>query len=227
MTLFLIEITKNKKMNDDLIEDVIKIEKTIVDDEEVEEFTVDFESLLSINEDVRGWIRFNHDKVNYPIVQGADNNYYLNRTFNKKKNSLGSIFMDYRNLSLKDMNVVLFGHNSTDGSMFGSLKEILRDHFFDEEENRIIEIIDVENNVYRYEIFSFYSITSEEYYITTQFASVEEYSDFLNTIQNRSIKKFDSELLLTDHILTLSTCNGVGGTNKRLVVHARLKDRIA
>ena len=224
MTVFLIEITRNKNMNKDLIKDVIKIEKTIVNNEEVEEFAVDFESLSNMNKDVRGWIRFNHDKVNYPIVQTTDNSYYLNHTFHKKKNSLGTIFMDYRNQSWEDKNVVLFGHNSTDGSMFGSLRDTLEDNFFDNEENRIIEIIDVNNNIYYYEIFSVYTIIKEEYYITTNFDSNIEYMEFLNTIKKRSIRDFNINLSENDKILTLSTCNGVGGTNKRLVIHARLKD---
>ena len=130
--------------------------------------------------------------------------------------------MDYRNRSLKDKNVVLFGHNSASGTMFGSLKEALKADFFDKKENRIIEIIDVDNNVQHYEIFSIYSITKEEYYITTDFATNEEYMEFLDTIKVRSIKRFESDLSNTDTILTLSTCNGVSGTSRRLVVHAKL-----
>lgn len=226
MSSFLIEITNNKNLNDELIKDAIKIETTVIDNEEVEQFKIDFDSLASINQDIKGWIRFNEEKINYPFVQSYNNSYYLNRSFNKKKNSLGTIFMDYRNLSLEDQNVVLFGHNSTDGSMFGSLKDALKDNYFNQEENRIIELIDIDNTIRYYEIFSIYTILKEEYYITTEFNSDIEYKNFLETIKNRSIRYFDSDLTNTNNILTLSTCNGVGGTSNRLVIHAKLKDVI-
>lgn len=218
------ELASNKKMNDKLIKDVTKVEKVTVDDEEVEKFTVDYDSLLSINKDVRGWIKFNNDKVNYPIVQSTDNYYYAIYNIHKNRSSLGSIFMDYRNHSLKDKNVILFGHNSTDGSMFGSLRDALNDNFFENQENRIIEIIDLDNNTLHYEIFSVYTIIKEEYYITTNFNNNSEYLKFLETIKSRSFKDFNSDLSEVDSILTLSTCDGVGGTNRRLVIHAKLKD---
>ena len=95
ISAFLIELNSVKNMNTELIEEVIKIEKVVEDDgEEVEKFTVDFERLVNINSDVRGWIRYNQDKINYPIVQSSDNSYYLKHTFEKKKiQTINKIFI--------------------------------------------------------------------------------------------------------------------------------------
>lgn len=211
---FHLDAHNNKKELDEIIESVIN-----TDEEDEEKFTVDFAALLKINKDVKGWIRFN--KISYPILQGKDNNYYLDKTINGKKNSLGSIFMDYRNNSFNDRNVVIFGHNAANGTMFGSLKKVFQKDYFDNNE-KIIEITDVNNNVLKYEIFSYYIIPKEEYYITTSFSSDEEYIKFLNVIKKRSQKNFNTSLDKDDKIITLSTCNGNLGSNNRTVIHAKL-----
>lgn len=224
LILFYREVYINKKLNSDLINEAVEINKIIDGNEEIEKISIDFTKLSNTNKDVVGWIRFNNDKVNSPFVQSSDNSYYINHSFNKQKNSLGTIFMDYRNNTLKDRNVVIYGHNSVSGTMFGSLKQALKKEFFDTKGNEIIEIIDLNNNIYHYEIFSIYTITKEEYYITTDFESDDKYLEFLNTIKKRSIIKFDTELTALDRILTLSTCNGAAGTSTRLAIHAKLVD---
>lgn len=220
---FFIDIKSNNKKNNDLIKDVIniKIEHNINTGEDEEKITIDFDKLLSINKDAIGWIRFNNDKVNYPIVHTSNKDYYLNHSFDGKINQAGSIFMDYRNNSLEDKNVVLFGHSMLDGSMFGSLKDIHDVNFFNTEENNYIHIINQDNEVFTYQIFSYYLIEKEEYYITTSFNSDTEFQNFINTISGRSYKDFNIELNVNDKILTLSTCVGTGNTSERNVIHAK------
>lgn len=221
--MFYLDAKKNKQVNENIFQEVTKTEKIINEEgEETEVFSVDFSKLLEKNEDTKGWIRMNQDKISYPIVQAEDNEYYLERSFDKKKNSLGSIFMDYRNTSWEDQNVVIYGHNGSDKSMFGYLREIFDKNYFDAPENQIIEIIGEDNKSNFYEIFSYYVIEAEEYYITTSFANNSSYLDFLSTIKNRSYKNFHVSLNASDKIITLSTCNGSGETPKRTVIHARL-----
>lgn len=216
----------NKVENKNILDNITKV-KTIINDkgEKEEIFSVDFEELKKTNPDIKGWIRMDNNNISYPIVQSTDNSYYLNHSINKKKNSLGTIFMDYRNTSWNDKNVVIFGHNGSDKSMFGRLRYIFDKDYFNEPNKNIIEIIDTTNNIYYYEIFSYYAIESEEYYITTNFNSDNEYLDFLNNIKARSYKNFQVNLSSTDKIITLSTCNGSGATTKRTVIHARLIER--
>lgn len=215
--LFLFDSHNNKKETKELIQDVINIEI----EEEKEVFKIDFEKLLSINNDTIGWIRFNQDKVNNPIVHTRDNSYYLKRSFEKKSNQAGAIFMDYRNTSFNDKNVVLFGHAMLDDTMFGSLQDIFKNDFFDTKENNYIQIYNKDNELLTYQIFSYYIIEKEEYYITTSFKSDSDFNKFIDTITKRSYKKLDVEVSTNDNILTLSTCSGTGGTSKRKVVHAK------
>ncbi len=220
ITIFIIDIYTNSKNNKALIEDVYAIE--IDESTNKEKIIIDFPKLLSINQDTVGWIRANNGKVNYPIVQTTTNTYYLDKSFEKKYNQAGAIFMDYRNRSsFEDRNVVLFGHSMLDKSMFGSLNDMWKSGFFDNKENSLIQIIDTNNTTIKYEIFSYYTIDKEEYYIKTNFLTDEEFTDFLKTIQNRSIRNFNITLTEDDKILTISTCAGTGGTNRRKVIHAR------
>ena len=218
---FLFDTHKNKEDNNKLIEDVIR-EIPSKDNNGETKLVIDFAKLLEKNKDTKGWIKYNSDKINYPIVQAKNNDYYLDKNFYKKYNQAGSIFMDYRNNSFDDKNVVLYGHSMLDNSMFGSLKDLFAKDFFDKKENNIIELRDLNDNVLKYQIFSYYIIEKEEYYITTSFKSDKEFLNFLNNIKRRSIKNFNINLNSDDKIITLSTCSGVEGTTKRKVVHAKL-----
>lgn len=217
IVLFLLDSNKNKNDTKELIQNVISIDI----EEEKEVFKIDFDKLLSINSDTIGWIRFNQDKINNPIVHTKDNSYYLKRSFEKESNQAGTIFMDYRNESFNDRNVVLFGHSMLDDTMFGSLQDIFKNEFFDKKENNYIQIYNKDNELLTYQIFSYYIIEKEEYYITTSFKSDSDFNKFIDTITRRSYKKFDIEVSTSDNILTLSTCSGTGGTSKRKVVHAK------
>ncbi len=84
---------------------------------------VDFNELLKKNPDTVGWIKVEGTKVNYPVVQSTDNDYYLSHAFNKTANQGGWIFADYRNkFDDTDKNIIIYGHNRMDSSMFATLK---------------------------------------------------------------------------------------------------------
>ncbi len=87
---------------------------------------LDFDRLYEINSDLVCVISIPALKIRYPVVQGSDNSYYLDTTFEGNKNPSGCLFMDYKNnCDLTDQNTIIYGHNMKDGSMFGSLKQLL------------------------------------------------------------------------------------------------------
>ena len=89
-----------------------------------EDFTVDFDALKQINSDIAAWIRI-PGVLDYPVVQGTDNSYYLHHTFRKEYNIAGSIFLDSRNASdFSDRKNIIYGHNMRDGSMFHVLRKL-------------------------------------------------------------------------------------------------------
>ena len=68
--------------------------------------------------------------ISYPVVQAEDNDYYLNHTYYDAVNKAGAIFLDYRSTLTADYtspNLVLYGHNQSDGTMFGNLKYFKKD----------------------------------------------------------------------------------------------------
>lgn len=180
---------------------------------------INFEELKSKNSDTVFYLKVNNTNISYPVVKYSDNNYYLNHSFDKSKNSAGWLFADYKNkLDGTDKNIVVYGHNRRDGSMFGTLKNILNKEWYDNTDNMDIVYMDIRGK-HIYKVFSIYKIENEDYYITTQFNNDSEYKKFLTTIKSRSIKDFNVEISETDSILTLSTC---ANNNKyRVVLHAK------
>ncbi len=99
---------------------------------------IDFDGLRAINEDIVAWIQIPGIGVDYPVVQGEDNEYYLHYTFERKANIAGSIFLDCRNRAdFTDRKVILYGHNMQDGSMFSGL-ERYQDDDFREMQGRVV-----------------------------------------------------------------------------------------
>ena len=185
--------------------------------------------LRNENKDVVGWIEMPGDtKINYPVVQGEDNDYYLHYAYNGAYNPAGSIYLDYRNSVSVSTNrhTVIYGHNMESGSpMFANLL-----HFQDEsywKNNRYIHIY-TDEAMYTYEVFAAYETSP-------QLAGVENHSWRMNF--NKDEKLFlqwvDSVRARSDispkvtiegnsRILTLSTCMNVN--ENRYVVHAVLAE---
>lgn len=183
---------------------------------------VDITELKEKNSDTVGWINVNNTNINYPFVQTKDNSYYLNHSFDKRYNEAGWVFLDYRNSkNINNKNTILYAHSRLDKTMFGSLSKVLKSSWYNNKDNHIIRLsTDTENTLWQ--IFSVYKIPEESYYITTNFNNNEEYNKFLNTIKQRSIHNFNTNLDTNDKILTLSTCYS---DTERTVVHAKLIKR--
>ncbi len=199
------------------ISDAINIEEKSNGDEL--KYIIDFEKLKSKNKDIIGWLKVNNTNIEYPIVKSNDNNFYLTHSIDKSNNTAGWPFVDFRNkIDGADKNIVIYGHNRKDKSMFGTLQNILNEKWYNNDENRKIIFITENENV-TYEVFSVYKTKNEDYYIQTDFKDNTNYDEFIKTIKGRSLKNFNVEVTSNDNILTLSTC---ANNNKyRVVLHAK------
>ena len=165
-----------------------------------------------------GWLTVNSTRINYPVVKYKDNDYYLTHSFDKTYNSAGWIFANYANkFDGSDKNISIFGHNRRDGSMFCTLKDTLKSEWYTNKDNYYITF-DTPNGTQIYKVFSNYQIEAESYYITSDFASDEDFNNFLKTIKNRSIYNYNTEVSSSDSIITLSTC--ANDNTYRVVLHA-------
>lgn len=181
---------------------------------------VDFNDLLAKNSDTIGWIQVQGTNINYPIVQTTNNDYYLNHAFDKTENKAGWVYMDYRNNAVDfNQNTIIYAHSRYNGTMFGSLKNILNSSWYTNKENHIIRLSTPTENT-MWQVFSVYTIAKESYYITPSFSTTESYQEFLNTIKGRSEVDFSGTVSIGDKVLTLSTCKDNFGN--RIVMHAKL-----
>ena len=208
---------QNSKKITDQISETITIQQD--ENDEQKQYIVDFNSLKEQNDETVAWIKVNNTNIEYPIVKTSNNSYYLTHSFDKSYNLAGWPFADYKNkFDGTDKNIVMYGHNRKDGSMFATLKGILSPEWYNNEENRNI-IFNTENENGIYEVFSVYQIENEEYYIQTEFKTEDKFEKFIETIKKRSVKDFGVEVTSKDSILTLSTC---ANNNKyRVVLHAK------
>lgn len=178
---------------------------------------VDINKLKTFNPDTIGFIKVMGTNINYPFVQSTDNDYYLNRSYDKTYNNAGWIFLDYRNNEFNDKNTIIYGHGRINGTMFGSLKDTLKSSWQNNKDNYIIKIsTEKENSIWQ--IFSVYKIATTSDYLQTTFSD-NEFESFISLIKGRSSYNFETNVTNEDKVLTLSTCYN---DNDKMVVHAKL-----
>lgn len=118
----------------------------------------------------------------------------MTHSFDKSYNTAGWVFMDYKNkFDGTDNNMVIYGHNRRDGSIFGTLKNILTEDWQNNTDNFIIPFI-TEQEKSEYQVFSVYRIEKEDYYITTNFGTNNEFQKFIDKIKSRSVKDFNVDV---------------------------------
>ena len=175
------------------------------------------EELKSINEDYRFWLTIEGTQIDYPVVQSEDNDFYLNKDFNKEESVSGMPFLDFRNDYLNDKNTIIYAHNMKNGSMFGELDKFKDENFYNENNQITIE---VNGEINTYEVFSAYVEEDTVDYLKVEF-SEDEYEDYINNAIEKSMHQSDIEVNVEDKIITLSTCS-YEFENARFVVHAKL-----
>lgn len=191
------------------------------DDPYLEELSsTDLAALREVNPDVIGWITIPDSKIHYPLMQGEDNEYYLEHTWDNIPSASGSIFLECRNSAdLTDFNTIVYGHNMRSGTMFASLHYFSYPDYFSA---RPYVYLVTDDGVLRYEIFSTYRAEVDSQTYGLSFHQQETRENFIANALERS--EIDTGIIpgITDRILTLSTCSG-WGYETRWVVHARLK----
>jgi len=189
-------------------------------DLQVEELEkINLAALREVNPDVVGWIRIPDTKINYPLMQGEDNEFYLNHTWEKDPNSVGSVFLEWQNSAdLTDYNTIVYAHNMNTGAMFSDLELFALKAYWKE---RPYVYIATDDAVYRYEIFAFFQpeVESLTYGMNPQRNDTKE--KFLNKALEKAWYDTGVRPAVTDRILTLSTCSGAD-YDFRYVVQARL-----
>ncbi|OLS02320.1 class B sortase [Tissierella creatinophila] len=161
-------------------------------------------SLKEINKDIVAWIEIPNTNIDYPVVQGKDNSFYLTHDIKGKKSPHGSIFMDYRNLVGEDKSLVIYGHHMKDGTMFKDLVKYKDKDFFDK--NKEIFVI-IDGKKIEYEIVSVLLTKGDSEYIDIDFESSNEFLDYIERIKKDSLFYREIPFDGDEKLLTLSTCS--------------------
>ncbi|MEG1196429.1 MAG: class B sortase [Clostridia bacterium] len=185
-------------------------------------YSVDFESLRTVNKEVIGWLLQDNTEINFPVVQGKDNSYYLEHLYTGKHNRNGAIFADCGNSPyFTDMVTYLYGHNRKDGSMFATLPNYQQQAYFDAHPNLTL-LTPYED--YRVEIFACIrvSLENQEDWHAKQFASKVEFDTFIQRILAQSKITAHVEPQWGDQLLALCTCTNEVH-EERYLVFARMR----
>ncbi|MBR4102191.1 MAG: class B sortase [Oscillospiraceae bacterium] len=200
------------------------------------------ENLLAVNPDVIGWLSIPGTSISYPVLQRREpdgNDFYLERNIKMQKAKAGSIFMDFRNNfdyvvdGKKELensgNLIVYGHNMHDYSMFGSLKHYVNNvNYYGEH-----PIVELNSNYkkYKYKIFGFIIVdiddeteTKFDYWNQLDFADERAFYDYVNEIKRRTIRLNDVDVKYGDELLTLSTCNSTFSDGRLVVFARKLRD---
>ncbi|MBQ8515838.1 MAG: class B sortase [Ruminococcus sp.] len=197
-------------------------------------------NLLEMSEDVVGYINIPDTVVNYPIMQNREDDegeeYFLHHDFYGNNSNLGSIFLDFRcnfdvvgedgRLAVPTSdNLIVYGHNMLDESMFGSLRRYKDEEGYYEKH----PLIEVNSNYesYVYKIYGYFiadavdtTDTRFEYWNYIEFTGEDGFYEYVNEVKRRTLRLTDVDVTYGDQLLTLSTCSGAF-ENARLVVCAR------
>lgn len=192
-----------------------------IDDEIV--INPDWEKLQAMNPDIKGWIAIPNTPINYPILQGPDNDYYLYRASNKENNKFGSIFLDASaNPNFTDDNTIVYGHNVMGyKGMFSKLTDFLKPDFFDA--NPVFYILTPEQK-FECNVMSVNKVLDTANSYQTNFTSPQQVINLVNENKQTAELSRDVEFRAGDNMVTLSTCDLNYGleSEHRIILSAKL-----
>lgn len=163
-----------------------------------------YDSLKKINKDYIGWLTLEGTVIDYPIVQGSDNEYYLEHLFDGKENHMGCIFIDYENKNtFEDKNTFLYGHHTNTGSMFCILENYKDQNFYNNHKEFTLE---TENKKYKIKPFAGILVKGNESFIQLSFESNDSFMDYVRKIRKQSIFESPVTVKPSDKLVTMVTC---------------------
>lgn len=187
---------------------------------------VKVKELKENNSDTKGWIQIEDTPINYPVMQGRDNEYYLKHDYQKENNKHGSIYIKTGcNINDTNSNVIIYGHNLKDQEMFHSLLKYQDKSYYNK--HKEIKII-TENEELKYEIVAVFKskVFYEEeenvfrYYDYLSFENEAEYNKYLQNIKRLELYDTGVNAKFGEQLLTMITCD-YSVQNGRMIVVAK------
>ncbi len=184
------------------------------------QYALDFENLLKLNSEVKGWITIEGTNIDYPVVQADNNTYYLRKTIDHKDNNAGSIFVECLvEAPFRQKNTIVYGHNQKNKRMFHELVNYQDREYY--QEHPLIDIYTPDGQHQIYEIYSAYLTETGSATYQIHFKGEQGLAAYLDYTKEQSFYETNVAVNISDTILTLSTCTNDMDT-ERMIVHARL-----
>ncbi len=169
---------------------------------------VDWKALKKVNPDVQGWLYQKGTVINYPVVQGTDNDTYLHTRFDKQWSGGGTLFVDYRmEKDFKGFNSIIYGHHMKDGSMFRSIRGYTKEEgYYDK--HKTLELATPHGNYHLVVFSAFITKATDEntYKMTYDEAEKQAYIDRAWEQSELPITRDSVDVTKSDRLVTLSTC---------------------
>lgn len=242
IVMFAINIYNSYKTKKDIekVQDIFHNETTIgvidnTNDPDESPILPQFESLLDINPETIGWVTVPNTTADFVVVQKTDeeigNEYYLKHDFFNESSESGAVFMDRRDIVTENStsdNLILYGHNQADKTMFGDLKKYKDIEFY---KNNPVLTFSTLYNENKYKIISYFVIDSDtehedifDYHNYINFNTQEKFDYFISEIKDRSYMLNDVDVKYGDNLLTLSTCSSEFSSARFVIVAREVRD---
>ena len=196
----------------------VAVEKELEEVQQVARHT-ELMKLQDINPRIVGWLTLEGTRLNNPVLQATDNDFYLRHNYKDEESRGGSIFMDLRNDANElGRHTIFYGHVLRNGTMFGDLDKFAEQAYANEHP---VLSYETANNKYELHVFAAYETMTDFYYIETNFND-DSYMTFVSEIKERSVITMPVTVNETDRIVTFSTCTTSANDEERFVVHAKV-----
>jgi sortase B len=232
---------QNRQLYDDIADIYIGAETEELPEESDENQELNLlpgaESLLEVNPDTVGYINIPGMVISYPVVQKTteeEAEYYLHVNFMNQEARAGAIFLDWRakfNAKEQSDNLVIYGHDMKDGSMFGTLRNYKKDDYVEFYKNHAIIELNSNYEEAKYKIFGCFIIDAGmseseifDYYNYIDFSGEQEFYEYVNEVKKRSLILNDVDVKYGDKLVTLSTCSQEFSDSRFFVVSRKLSD---
>jgi len=165
---------------------------------------IDFETVCQHYPDTVAWLQSAGTVINYPVMKGSDNEYYLGHLPDKTSNRIGSIFLDFRNQAdFSEQNIFIYGHNMASGDMFGSLANYVNQSYYEQNFSMYLFTPTADYSIH---LFAGYIVDSAYEVPPMSFRDQSDFEQYISELNSRSVFKSDVPVSYDDRLVFLCTC---------------------
>lgn len=220
---------QNEAVEETKVINTIEVDENKITKESTKKM-IQVKSLKQENSDIVGYLEIENTNISYPVLQGNDNEYYMTHNYKKEKSKNGAIFLnkDY-NFEIPSNNLLIYGHNMNNGTMFQELLKYSDKKFYEEHPKIRFTTIDDDSE---YEIIAVFKsrvyYKSEKsvfrYYFFINSESEDEYNKFIENAKRDSLYEIPQTAKFGDELITLSTCSYHVEDGRFAIVGRKIKD---